>query len=87
MTEDDYATRQTFDHVTELEQENARLRSWIEAARQAYTAAVDAANAPRAAAGLWAPIGGDRQQWDEGYKNGVQACATVVWAALTPSRQ
>ena len=68
------------DVIDDLHEEIARLRARIEAARQAYTAAVDAANTPRAKVP-------EASQWDDGYKNGVQACATVVWAALTPRRQ
>jgi len=73
--------------ATPLEQENQGLRARLDAVQKAYTAAVEAANGPRrVAAGLGPPIGGDRQQWDDGYKNGVQACATVVWAAMQPKR-
>ena len=69
-------------------QENDELRAQLEAVRKACGEAVDAASSPRtmSACGLGAPIGGVTSPWDDGYKNGVQACATVVWAAMQPKR-
>jgi hypothetical protein len=68
------------DVIDDLHAEIDRLRARIQAARIAYTEAVDEARKPRMKTTL------ERQQWDDGYKNGVEACASVVWAALTPRR-
>ena len=65
--------------VEDLHQEVARLRARIEAAHKACGEAVTAALEPRKGVP-------EARQWDDGYKNGVQACASVVWAALTHRR-
>ena len=69
-------------------QENDELRAQLDAVLKACGEAVDAASSPRtmSACGLGAPIGGVTSPWDDGYKNGVQVCATVVWAAMQPKR-
>lgn len=67
------------DVIDDLHAEIARLRARIEAAHKACGEAVTAAVEPRTRVP-------EARQWDDGYKNGVQACATVVWAALTHRR-
>lgn len=80
------------DVIDDLHEEITRLRARIEAAHkacgEAVDEAVDEASKPRQKHSTWLsePIGRDHSERDDGFKNGVQACATVVWAALTHRR-